>query len=140
LASLKNHLVELFLDSISRLESLSVRLEEGQERHDVVLRSHVAHGVECAHEAEGSLHLPLCELPVLFEQEEREDSGDAFTSETKGELAFVGVIEATSSVLVFLQVENRGLHEAIKAHEGGDDGLDGQLGGVHDSRFRTTNL
>ena len=102
MASLKNHLVELFLDSISRLESLSVRLEEGQERHDVVLRSHVAHGVECAHEAEGSLHLPLCELPVLFEQEEREDSGDAFTSETKGELAFVGVVGANLEDAVFL--------------------------------------
>jgi hypothetical protein len=43
---------------------------------------------------------------MLVEQEEREHARYAFTSETKGKLAFVCVVEATSSILILLEVED----------------------------------
>jgi len=135
LTSLKDHLVQIFLDLVFGLECLPVSLEEDQERYDVVLRGHVSHGVESTHEPEGSLHLTLGEFPVLLEQEKREHSRDAFTTKTESELAFVGVVEATSSILVLLEVEDGRFHEAVKTHESRHDTLDSQLGRVHDSSF-----
>lgn len=69
LTGLQDHIVKIFLDSVCRLESLFVSLEESQERNDIVLSRCVAHGVKGTHETKSSLHLSLGNLPMLFEEE-----------------------------------------------------------------------
>jgi len=81
--SLLNHCKQFFLNGVFRLKSLFVRLKEGQERYNVVLRRHISHRVKGTHESKGSLHFTLGNLPMFFEQEKRENSRDTFASKTK---------------------------------------------------------
>ena len=86
------------------------RLAEGslqhEEWHDLVLAISVSHRVESAHEPKDRLQFALCNFPVLRVEEEREDTGDIFTTDTDSEFALVLVIESAVSVLVLLEVED----------------------------------
>ena len=81
-------------------------LLEDKEWNREELVGSISKGLQCAHETEERLHLALGELPMLTEEIEREDAREVLTTSTDGQLPLLLEVEATSCILVHLQVED----------------------------------
>lgn len=79
---------------------------QDKEGYDEVLGSGVAERIKTGHEPEEGLQLLGSEIPVLLEQEQGQRSRDFLSSETKGEITLLRVIEASTCILVLLQFED----------------------------------
>ena len=108
---------------------LKVDLDGAIENHESkgdILIVRITKWVKSAHETKERMEFSLCDLPMLFEQVEGQDSRDFLLSCTDGQVSLVIVIETTMRILVEFQIVDRRLKEAIEAHVRWVDILDDQ--------------
>ena len=119
---------------------LGENLLKHQEGDGEELIGGISEWLKRAHESKERLKLTLGNLPMLIEEVKGKDTRELFATCTDGEHAFVLEVEATSCVLIHLQVIDGRLKEAIKTDVNRQDFLDYELGWVCNSRLRASDL
>ena len=110
---------------------------ENKEWHCAILVRGETKRVKSAHESEKRLDLSLGDLPVLLEEEQRKNTGDAFSPSADCKFSLVLVVEATACILAALKLVDGRLEEAIETHEGVMDFSDDQPRWVVDRGLRS---
>lgn len=77
---------------------------------------------------------------MLFEQEQRHNTGDTLSAKAEGKLTLHVYVKTAVRVLVLFELEDTGIQKAIHTHICWHDSLDDQFCWVLDSRFSPADL